>query len=353
MTTLRNRLLGLAASLALLALVIGLPALLLALTPTYVPDIGSWDNLVAFLASPNDGTLAWLAIWALGWTVWVGLTGLVLTEVIAALRRIRAPQLRLLGWPQNLVRNLVATAALLFIATPTLTALPAPVAAAQPVPAGPTPDPADTQAKRDAIRPATIDYVVQPGDSLWEIAKRHLGDGNRYPEIVDLNTKLLRRGPDFIRQGWTLQLPAVEKVNGYERYTVRKGDTLSEIALEELGDAHAWPRIADASRGITQPDGRRLTDPDEIDIGWTLQIPMRAVPAGAQPEPEPVDEPEPEPVDEPEPSPTAAVTQTPTAMATPPTVPLTPSPTPSPTAVAPTASTAAPAGRAWRFQMAS
>ncbi len=321
MTTLRNRLLGLAASLALLALVIGLPALLLALTPTYVPDIGSWDNLVAFLASPNDGTLAWLAIWALGWTVWVGLTGLVLTEVIAALRRIRAPQLRLLGWPQNLVRNLVVTAALLFIATPTLTALPAPVAAAQPVPAGPTPDPADTQAKRDAIRPATIDYVVQPGDSLWEIAKRHLGDGNRYPEIVNLNTKLLRRGADFIRQGWTLKLPAVEKVNGYERYTVRKGDTLSEIALEELGDAHAWPKIADASRSIIQPDGRRLTDPDEIDIGWTLHIPTRAA---VEPEAAPS---RPEPVDEPAPAPTPTATNS------------SPAPTPLPTAVTPTANT--------------
>lgn len=332
MTTLRNRLLGLAASLALLALLIGLPALLLALTPTYLPNIGGWDDLVAFLASPVDGTVAWLTIWAISWIVWVGLTGLVLTELIAALRGIRAPRLGLFGRPQNLIRNLVATAALLFITTPTLAALPAPVAAAQPVPAGLTPHPADTHAKRAATRPATIDYVVQRGDSLWAIAEQHLGDGNRYPEIVDLNTKLLRRGPDFIRQGWTLKLPVVEEVNGYQRYTVRKGDTLSEIALDKLGDAHAWPKIADASRGITQPNGRRLTDPDQIDIGWTLHIPTRSIPTAAQPEPEPVEEPEP--------SPTPTATPTPTPIGIPPTAPPTPDLTPSPSAAAPTASAA-------------
>ncbi len=330
MKTLRSRLLGLAASLALAALVIGLPALLLATTPGYLPSVRSWDDLVAFLASPDDGTLAWLAIWAAGWIVWVILSGLILTEVIAVIRAVRPPRLRAVAWPQQLVRNLVVTAALLFIATPTLATLPATVAAAQPIPASPTPDPTDAPAKRAAASPATIDYVVQPGDSLWRIAEHHLGDGNRYPEIVDLNTKLLRRGPDFIREGWTLKLPAtetaskrpaVETASGYDTYTVRKGDTLSEIALEELGDAHAWPKIARASRSIIQPDGRRLTDPDEIDIGWTLHIPT---PAAAEPEAPPS---QPKPVDEPAPAPTPTTTNA------------TPAPTATPTAT-PTAATA-------------
>lgn len=215
MNTLRNRLFGLAASLALVALVIGLPALLLATTPGSLPSIRSWDDLVAFLASPDDGTLAWLAIWAAGWIVWVILAGLILTEVIAAIRAVRPPQLRAVAWPQQLVRNLVATAALLFIATPTLAALPAPVATAQPLPAKPTPDPAEARA-RNIATPATINYVVRPGDSLWRIAEHHLGDGNRYPEIVDLNIKLLRRGPDFIREGWTLRLPASKKATTYD-----------------------------------------------------------------------------------------------------------------------------------------
>ena len=30
-------------------------------------------------------------------------------------------------------------------------------------------------------------YTVQRGDTLWEIAKKQLGSGNRYREIVSLN----------------------------------------------------------------------------------------------------------------------------------------------------------------------
>ncbi len=314
MTTFRSqRLAGLGATLVLTAIVVALPLLLIATRPTRLPSLGS----------PDDGTLALLAIWAFACIVWVLLTGLISTEVVAAIRGLRRPQRRAVSWPQNLVRNLVATAALLFVATPTLTALPAPVAAAQPIPTPPTRDPASSPAKAAPTEPATVDYVVQRGDSLWRIAERHLGDGNRYPEIVDLNTKLLKRGPDFIREGWTIKLPAIKKMNGYEDYTVRKGDTLSEIALEELGNAHAWPKIAAASRSIVQPDGRRLTDPDQIDIGWTLHIPTRATPPGDKPEPDPVDEPD---------TPTSTITPAPTPVTAAPT----PLPSPSPSVPTPT-----------------
>ena len=163
---------------------------------------------------PDDGTLALLAIWGVSCIVWVILAGLIVAEIAAAIRGIRPPQLGLLGRPRHLIRDLVATAALLFVATPTLAAMPTPVAVAQPTPV--QPDHTDDQAKAVATEPATIDYVVEPGDSLWRIAERHLGDGNRYPEIVDLNPRLLKRGPDFLRQGWTIKLPAVENVNGLE-----------------------------------------------------------------------------------------------------------------------------------------
>ena len=315
MTNVRSqRLAGLGASLVLIAIVVVLPVLLIATRPTRLPSLGS----------PDDGTLALLAIWGFACIVWILLTGLIATEVAAAIRGFRRPQLSALSWPQNLVRNLVATAALLFVVTPTLTALPAPVAAAQPSPTPPAPDPTSSPARAVPTEPATVDYVVQRGDSLWRIAERHLGDGNRYPEIVELNNKLLKRGPDFIRQGWTIKLPAIKKVNGYDNYTVRRGDTLSEIALDELGNAHAWPKIADASRSIVQPDGRRLTDPNQIDIGWTLHIPTRAVAPAVQTERDPVEEPDPRPT-----PPTA----TPTAA---------PIPTPSPSSGASTASVPAP-----------
>ena len=56
-------------------------------------------------------------------------------------------------------------------------------------------------------------------------------------------------------------------------YTVVRGDTLWDIADEQLDDPTRYPEIVQASDGITQPDGRQLTDPDLILPGWTLNIP--------------------------------------------------------------------------------
>jgi len=49
-------------------------------------------------------------------------------------------------------------------------------------------------------------YVVQEGDSLWKIAQARLGDGKRYPEIKQLNKKLINDQGD-VHPGWKLKLP--------------------------------------------------------------------------------------------------------------------------------------------------
>ena len=125
--------------------------------------------------------------------------------------------------------------------------------------------------------PATREHTVTRGESLWSIARDHLGDGARYPEIADLNTDALAGRPAFLLPGTVLTLPTPDPPDapaGEEgTYTVRKGDTLSGIAHEQLGDAGRYPEIFDASRHITQPGGEHLSDPDVIDIGWTLAIP--------------------------------------------------------------------------------
>ena len=49
-------------------------------------------------------------------------------------------------------------------------------------------------------------------------------------------------------------------------YTVKPGDTLSRIAKETLGDAHAYMDIFNANRD-------QLSDPDKIRAGQVLKIP--------------------------------------------------------------------------------
>ena len=49
-------------------------------------------------------------------------------------------------------------------------------------------------------------YVVKEGDSLWQIAAAQLGDGNRYKEIVKLNSSLMA-SEDDLQIGMQLKMP--------------------------------------------------------------------------------------------------------------------------------------------------
>jgi nucleoid-associated protein YgaU len=55
-------------------------------------------------------------------------------------------------------------------------------------------------------------------------------------------------------------------VTSMKTYTVKKGDTLSKISKEFLGDANDYMRIFSANKD-------QLTDPDEIKPGQVLKIP--------------------------------------------------------------------------------
>ncbi len=54
--------------------------------------------------------------------------------------------------------------------------------------------------------PAEREYVVQSGDHLYKIAQKHLGNGDRYPEIIALNKDQLAN-PSQLQVGMKLKLP--------------------------------------------------------------------------------------------------------------------------------------------------
>lgn len=71
----------------------------------------------------------------------------------------------------------------------------------------PTPPPARDPAPQTQGEAGTRLYVVQPGDTLWTIARDRLGDGDRWQEVFDLNRDRLET-PDQLRQGMVVVLPA-------------------------------------------------------------------------------------------------------------------------------------------------
>ena len=67
------------------------------------------------------------------------------------------------------------------------------------------------------------------------------------------------------------------------------GDTLWDLAEKYYGEGQRYPEIFEANRGVTQGDGRALSDPDLIITGWTLAVPnVQVEEAPPAPAPDPV-----------------------------------------------------------------
>lgn len=179
----KNRLIGLLATVGLLALVIGLPVVLLAIGASPVPrGIPTLDGVRDALSSPDDGTLALGVLKVAAWLSWLFLTVAVVVEVAAQVRGIRAPRLPGLTFPQSAVRGMVAAAALLFIAGPALQTLTPPPASAATTTnldasttgrTSPTAKAAAATASphADQRRRHTVEHMVQRGETLWSIAQ--------------------------------------------------------------------------------------------------------------------------------------------------------------------------------------
>ena len=331
-----RRLRGLAAVLTILLVVLGVPLILLRVgaspIPETMPGAGEiWDAL----RRPDDGTLALTGFTLAAWASWVVMTFSILTELVARARGVHAPAVPGLAWPQHLARQLVGAATLLVLT------VPAAAASAAPLPAGTAAvssttitapavatrtrppaahPPADAAQQRETV--PLMDYRIQPGDTLWEIAQRHLGDGADFARILDLNRDVLGDDPGFLTPGIVLQLPAT--------YHVQAGDTLSEIAARELGDPAAFVELADTND---------IPNPDVIDVGEVLALPGAPSPPTPPPtgEGQDRDAPAPRPAHAHE-RPSAIPAQTSPA----PQVSLSSAPTPAPQPAPPTAPSITP-----------
>ncbi|MER6936134.1 LysM peptidoglycan-binding domain-containing protein [Nocardioides sp. NPDC127514] len=315
-----TRVRGLLASLAILALLVGAPSVLLLLGAIPTLEGLTWRDLLR----QDDGTLALQAITAVAWTAWAWLAVTILLEVTARLRGIRTPHLP--GLPQASATRLVGAATLLFVAVPAAAPAltPARATASPPLPETPA-QPATSHVQVTPVQAApqkaepssTVPYTVKRGDSLWRIADTHLGAGTRFTEIIDLNPGALGGHPDFLPVGLVLRLPAPQpQAPNDETYVVQPGDTIAEVAATELSDPNRYPEIFEASRNTSQPDGAHLTDADIIQPGWTLTIPGPE-PGGEDPQAPPLipSDRHPPPIRTPEAKPAAPTPATATSLA--------------------------------------
>lgn len=238
---------ALLAATVLTALIAGVPLVLYALAgsplPAHLPGLGEIGHA---LTHRDDGTLFLAVVKVVSWAAWAGFVASTLVELTFRIRGRATPHLPGLGAAQWLSAQLISSVALAAgsPAAFVMAAVP-PAAVVAAAPAALADTTAALDAGHDPLRFAGADesspsgqptmmgakatsgqvharvlrlthaaYQVRRGDCLWTIAEHHLGDGDRYTEIADLNTgRVMPDGarftqPDVIRPGWVLRMPA-------------------------------------------------------------------------------------------------------------------------------------------------
>lgn len=289
-STCRDRVRGLFALVALIAVLAGIPLATVRIAgwpfPRRMPKVSGMGHVLS--EGVTDAMLVRIIAGAV-LVVWAYLATCSVTEIaLVVLHRERRSSRRVNPLALSMHR-LVGAVALL--ATTAASIRPS-GAAMLPVGSG---SPASQSARtvvaanpRQAPTPidaATV--VVGRRDSLYSIASRVLGDGNRRDELVQLNRgRVMTDGLVFdedLRPGWQLLVPAPSIVTTTATaVVVQPGDSLSSLAERHLGTETAWPQLWEANRGRVF-EGRTFDDPNLILPGWTLTVPDHVLPAMADP----------------------------------------------------------------------
>ncbi|HEX8131944.1 MAG TPA: hypothetical protein VF880_00725, partial [Actinomycetes bacterium] len=243
---------GLLALAALAVLLVGIPLALWRLVGWPLPHaLPSLPEIRAALQRPLPDTFFPKLLAAGAWLYWLQFLVCAAVETAAALRHRLPSRVPLGAVNQAIASQLIATALTLLsptaVARPTATAPPPPAVVVD----DGTPPPA-------VAPPSSARMALPPGEPL-AAASTTAADG-------------------------ALRLYVVKPPHGRHR------DTLWGIAERHLGDGQRWRDIFGLNRGRQQPDGRRLTDPHWIYPGWRLQMPadasrLPAAPPSAAPTP--------------------------------------------------------------------
>ncbi len=217
------------AGLALLALIVGIPVVLLLLSgppplPTSAPSMRDFAKELSFADLLS-------VLVAVVWLAWAYFAVCVIVEAVAARRGGVARSMPLAGPVQTAARVLVGAVLLTGLiagpaqaasgpstsSTPVATAVAEVAAAAAPVETEvvAVSDSATTAA--DQMVGSKVYTVKAPKDgyhdNLWDIAENHLGDGRRYTEIFELNKDRIQHDGQtvdlarLIQPGWEFVMP--------------------------------------------------------------------------------------------------------------------------------------------------
>ena len=204
---------------ALAGLLVGIPSVLVRLggwpLPRRLPDAATFDRLLSGRVEVDAAKVIALVAWTAVLPLLAGLA----VELVSCVRGMPAPRLPVIGPLQPVLARLVTTAVL--TAAPSI---PRPALAAVPAPA------------------VVVSESAPPG------AFDQVGDEARFAARARPEEK----GPS---------------------YRVKRFDTFIGIAQELLpGGASRWPELFELNRGMTQPTGRPLLRPEDLEEDAVIML---------------------------------------------------------------------------------
>ena len=107
-------------------------------------------------------------------------------------------------------------------------------------------------------------YTVQRGDTLYSIAEHQLGNSNLWTEILNQDCQSFsEKEAKNLQAGQVVYVPVSDSSpqcpQGYRPYTVKPGDTLYDIARQQLGNSNLWQEILDKNcQSFSEKDARNL-----------------------------------------------------------------------------------------------
>jgi DNA-binding SARP family transcriptional activator/LysM repeat protein len=224
---------GLGSLLALLVIVVGVPAVLLVAAGNPFPTPAQWNSILTLTPDYGNVILVGTILPLIGWIAWAFFAIPMLIEVAATITGHTTgkhpPAFHL---QQQVAATLIAAVILMLGGAGLFAMRPAaavPAFAAQSddafavrIDAAPTRmsiTVVGTVASASAAAdPATITetHTVVPGDTLWDLAVQYYGDGTRFIAIYQASTATLQADgsrltdPNLIQPGWVLTVPDVQ-----------------------------------------------------------------------------------------------------------------------------------------------